>query len=184
MAEGKKHGCILYGCGTILILVAIIVAIGVGAYLYGSAALKPICDEYLELTQADKYEEAYQGLAPAWKETLSVEELAQFERDIRNGIGVLQSKTFTNVHIQSGTTGSTATVAYNAVFSKSPQCTLTFTLVKTEGIWQIVGVNYNSPEIEAGSICPKCQNAVSVLVQFCPKCGTEIQPTEESAEEK
>jgi len=173
--EKKKRGCFFYGCGTIICLFIVAAIVGGGVYMYGRSQVDPHCERYLELVKGQKYEEAYKSLAPAWQQHQTFKGFSEFEKAIRDTIGVIQDRTLTGVNLQKTPNGSLAIVVYSSEFSKSKNCTIKFTLSSVNDVWRIQGVNYNSPELNKPLDCSKCGNKVNVFTKFCPKCGNKIQ---------
>ncbi len=175
MKKQKKHGCFFYGCFTTIVIILLVILTCVAVYFYTKSNIAPTCNQYLSLVESNKLKEAYHSIGKLWKKQQSFEEYAYFEKKIRRALGVCENKKFINSEISANTSqGIIAKVGYTATFANG-ECTITFTLLRTDGKWIVEGVHYNSDAILPLLKCINCESVQkSILSKFCSKCGKSM----------
>jgi hypothetical protein len=168
---GAWKKIMLWGCLGIFTLVALPIA-GCAAFLMKRGSeLTPACEAYLASTQAGNYREAYDQVAPGFREAVpNFEDYSRFERVIRARMGRLHSKTRTGVQVFP----SEAHLTYNAVFEKGPG-TIAFKLLKVDGNWKVLAVNYNSALLTVPLHCPACGSRNPLHARHCSACGAALE---------
>ena len=185
MKSFRDNSGISRGCMTLVIIALIVIVALVGLFFYGKSKLAPFCDEYLEKIEKGEYESAYDGLHGLWKKEMALEDYIEFEKTVHDSLGKLNNKKVTGIHASTNTNGTTATVTYSAQFEKG-DCTIIFTLIKSDKKWSIAGVNYNSDALLDLLICPHCHKIQESLGKYCSQCGEPMKPEDipETTEEK
>jgi hypothetical protein len=172
--ERRKHGCFYYGCLTVLMLVLLGAAAGVGVYFYGRAQFGPMCEQYLALVEKGDYRAAYDSLGPQWRKGDTFEDYEKFEKAVRVKLGSCRTKKITNVDVSARSGRDTyAQITYDATFENGGGV-ITFTILKEQGGWLIEGVHYDSPILETLLKCPSCGAPLRGWVKFCPECGKPV----------
>jgi hypothetical protein len=148
----KKRGCFFYGCLFSLVGTGLLIAMGVGIFMYGKSVVGPVTDNFLQHVDKNEYTEAYAMLGDGWKKQMDQTQFTTFEKSIQNTLGACQSKTMTGVFMSTVNGASTATAVYTAQFTKGT-ATLTFNLIKEGSEWKVQGLQYQSPLL-AGQTAP------------------------------
>lgn len=143
----------------------------------GGSKLAPIIsvtNTFLGQLKNKNYKEIYNSLDQEWKSKQDLQGFTSFMQDMENTLGVYEAGTQKNIRTQPTPKGDIAVVQHAANFSKSKNCVITITLRLHNNNWIILGLNFNSPELNKSQVCPKCSLVVDMFAKFCPKCGAAI----------
>lgn len=169
--EGRSPWAyVLWGCGGAFLLFLLLAGSCVGFLAHRGSELTPACETYLAEVQRGDFAGAYAGTAQAFR-TKGWDEatFTRFESRVQHALGRLESKTRVGVQTLPGS----ARLSYQASYSSGPVL-ITFVLEQEGGAWKISGVNYSSPLVKAGLLCPHCGASNRWDAVYCARCGQEL----------
>ena len=145
--QPKKRGCFFYGCAFALVGGGIFAAALIGLFLYGKSIIGPTADDYLQHIDKNEYTQAYAMTSTAFKAATSEAQFTAFAQRMQQTFGTCQSKTLDGIAANTTLGKSTSVMNYSAQFTKGA-ATLTFNLIKEDGVWKIERVDYKSPLLQ------------------------------------
>ena len=179
MGEKRSWGsCLLWGCIGLVLVIAGGIASCVGFYRWGSAAVTPVTDAYIEDVGHGDLEAAYERLGTGVTDTLDEDDYIAFETTVRERLGARSTARVEGVSFSKKPEGTFAQVVYAATFEHGT-AKIKLTLQKHAEGWIIEGVSYDSPELKALLTCPRCGAKVQQDDRFCPQCGAPLHGGEE-----
>ncbi len=169
----KRRGCFFYGCLTTNLLVAVAIVGFFFLYQYGKTNISPVVEDFLNAAEGGQYDQAYAMVADEWKEKVPRDDFPELFKRIHETLGSRQSLSMRGINVRAMTSGTVARADYAATYDKG-DVEMTVNLKKQDGQWQIVGVFYGSPKLEAASKCPNCGATNPFDAKFCAKCGKPL----------
>lgn len=144
----KQRGCFFYGCAFAFVGAGIFAAAIIGLYFYGKSIIGPTADDYLQHIDKNEFTQAYAMTSTAFKQATSEAQFTAFAQRMQQTLGPCQSKSMDGVAANTTLGKTTSVVNYSAQFAKGA-ATLTFNLIKEDGVWKIERVDYKSPLLQA-----------------------------------
>ena len=177
LGEGKRrHGCFFYGCLTLVMLGVVLAGGCLTFFLHGKRKLGAPCEQYLAAVERGDYQAAYQMVGNRWKQEQSFEEYVALEKMLRQALGKFHKKSAMGVRaFAAPRRGGVGQILYRARFENG-ECTITFSLEKSQGQWVIEAVHYDSPALLDLLTCPHCGAFQKSFGKFCANCGKPMCP--------
>ena len=178
MGEKRSWGsCLLWGCLGVVLLIAGVIGSCVGLYRWGSAAVTPLTDAYLEDVARGDLEAAYERLGSGVTDELTEDEYIAYETTVHERLGARTAARVEGVSFSKKPDGSFAQVVYAATFEHG-RAKIKLTLKKHAEGWIIEGISYDSPDLKQNLTCPRCGAPVQEGDRFCPQCGAPLHEGE------
>jgi len=142
---------LMLGCGGIVLAGALGIGTCALAVKEGMSAgeteLAPVTDRYLREVAAGDYHSAYSEADVEMQSATSEADFTSMIRGITEQTGALRSKEISAVQGGVDTKGRWARLAYKCEFEKGPGALRVAFRKRSDG-WKIMGVSYDSPQIE------------------------------------
>lgn len=189
----KGRRFLLWGCGTVVAVVAFFVLVLSLLMSYGKRSAVPIVERFLHEIENERYAEAYAQIGEEWKKVNSFEDFKRFFERINETLGRHKSLKLEAYRIEVKNGVSIATAGFNVEYPTGPAL-ITVNLRSVGSDWKIVMMNFNSKLLVTQMRCPGCGRLVSISAKFCSHCGSALstetpappagkgEPAEESTE--
>lgn len=169
----KRRSPWLWGCGGVLLLFLLSLGACVVLFKQGVAASEPRARLYLQDWSAQRFTEAHQVHADAWKAKDDLPTYRRFATTMHHMLGPVLSmeRQGANLHYLNGQ--NQATYVYQVHFQKGVGL-VTVTLVQEHEDWRVLGLHFNSDLITEALKCPSCQFQNPGLAALCGQCGDPL----------
>jgi hypothetical protein len=137
---------VLYGCFGSVVVFALLVASCVFAVNTGKRHMDPVCIQYLQLIEGQKYDEAYSLWGEDGRKALPIDKHRAFVSGVLDKLGAIKKFEYQSVFSGVDQKGHWGRLAYLTEFDKGSGI-VTLTLRDYSGTYKIDGINFNSPEL-------------------------------------